>query len=117
MFDENELEVRIIDKIMIMLSLYSMLQLLMCGLQEINVQNLKLNTEIRGTSEQFKKVVNWFWIVLEDMSQEELSRLVQFVTGSSQIPSGGFEELRPPFLLVPVPAVDCTNHLPYAHTW
>ena len=87
----------------------------MCGLQEIDVQNLKLNTEIRGTSQQFRRVVQWFWIVVEEMNQEELSRLLQFVTGSSQVPSGGFEELRPPFLLAP--AVDHDNHLPYAHTW
>ena len=45
---------------------------------------------------------------------EELARLVQFITGFSQLPPGGFAELSPPIQISSVPTADA---LPTAHTW
>ena len=90
-------------------------QLLMCGMQEISFTDLKRYAQVRGHNQRFLKVVEWFWAVVQEFTQEELSRLVQFVTGSSQLPPGGFKELRPPFLIAP--SGDMPNRLPYAHTW
>ena len=87
----------------------------MCGIQELSFDDLKHHTEIRGYSQSFLQVVEWFWIAVQEFNQEELARLVQFVTGSSQIPPGGFAELRPPFLLAS--SGEDYNRLPYAHTW
>ena len=47
-------------------------------------------------------------------TQEELARLVQFITGSSQLPPGGFAELSPPIQISSAPTTDA---LPTAHTW
>ena len=84
----------------------------MCGVQELSVDDLHAHTVVRHVGEQ---TVDWFWTAVEEFSQEELARLVQFVTGSSQIPSGGFAELRPPFILAT--SGERGNRLPYAHTW
>lgn len=87
----------------------------MCGLQELSVDDLQTNIRLARHTDNFRIIVEWFWTVLREFSQEELARLVQFVTGSSQIPSGGFRELIPPFLLAPSGEVG--YRLPYAHTW
>ena len=67
----------------------------MCGMQEINFDDLRQHAQVRGHNQRFLRVVDWFWAVVAEFSQEELARLVQFVTGSSQLPPGGFKELRP----------------------
>ncbi len=87
----------------------------MCGIQKISYQDLKQHTEIRGYTREFLQSVEWFWTVVCEFTPEELARLVQFVTGSSQIPPGGFSELTPPFLLAS--SGHEYNRLPYAHTW
>ena len=87
----------------------------MCGMQEISFDDLHQHAQVRGHNQRFLRVVDWFWAVVGEFSQEELARLVQFVTGSSQLPPGGFKELRPPFLIAA--SGDTPNRLPYAHTW
>ena len=87
----------------------------MCGVQKLSFQDLRQNTEVRGSSQEFLQSVEWFWTAVSEFTPEELARLVQFVTGSSQIPPGGFSELRPPFLLASSGFE--YNRLPYAHTW
>jgi hypothetical protein len=51
---------------------------------------------------------------VSSFTQEELARLVQFVTGSSQLPPGGFAELSPTLQISRAPVTDA---LPIAHTW
>ena len=88
----------------------------MCGMQEISFTDLRHHAQVRGQgSSHFEQVMNWFWAVVGEFSQEELARLVQFVTGSSQLPPEGFKELRPPFLIAA--SGGTPNRLPYAHTW
>ena len=60
------------------------------------------------------QVIDWFWQAVESFTQEELSKLLQFTTGSSQLPPGGFGELTPPFRITRSPTSDA---LPTAHTW
>lgn len=40
------------------------------------------------------RVIRWFWKAVEDMSQEERVRLVQFVTGCGRLPVQGFKALQ-----------------------
>uniref|UniRef100_A0A9J7ZMY4 HECT-type E3 ubiquitin transferase n=1 Tax=Cyprinus carpio carpio TaxID=630221 RepID=A0A9J7ZMY4_CYPCA len=96
-FDENELE------------------LLMCGTGDINVQDFKAHAVIVGGSWHFReKVMKWFWAVVSSFTQEELARLLQFTTGSSQLPPGGFNTLCPSFQIIAAPT---HSTLPTAHTW
>ncbi|XP_033311343.1 E3 ubiquitin-protein ligase Nedd4 isoform X4 [Bombus vancouverensis nearcticus] len=74
-FDENELE------------------LLMCGIQHIDVRDWKQNTLYKGDYHANHIVVQWFWRVVLSFSNEMRSRLLQFVTGTSRVPMNGFKEL------------------------
>lgn len=60
------------------------LELLLCGLPDIDLEDLMRNTEYRRYTEGDQTIV-WFWEVLHGFSQEELARFVQFVTGTSKV--------------------------------
>lgn len=68
------------------------LELLICGMPEINLEELKRHVEIQGAGTE---LTHWFWTALENLSQEQLAKLLQFVTGSSQVPLGGFASYSP----------------------
>ncbi|KAK4884524.1 hypothetical protein RN001_000795 [Aquatica leii] len=74
-FDENELE------------------LLMCGIQNVDVKDWKQNTLYKGDYHANHIVIQWFWRVVLSFSNEMRSRLLQFVTGTSRVPMNGFKEL------------------------
>uniref|UniRef100_A0A0C3TDI4 HECT-type E3 ubiquitin transferase n=1 Tax=Guillardia theta (strain CCMP2712) TaxID=905079 RepID=A0A0C3TDI4_GUITC len=96
-FDENELE------------------LMLCGTPEVSVEDLKRNTQYpRMTNPLGVPVIQWFWQCVENMSNEDRARLLQFVTGSSQVPSGGFQTLEPKFNVQLNFAPP--SHLPVSHT-
>ncbi|CRL06760.1 CLUMA_CG019490, isoform A [Clunio marinus] len=74
-FDENELE------------------LLMCGIQNIDVKDWKRNTLYKGDYYANHVIVQWFWRAVLSFSNEIRARLLQFVTGTSRVPMNGFKEL------------------------
>lgn len=57
------------------------LELLISGLPEIDVDDLRANTEYSGFTAG-SPVVQWFWEVVREMDAEQLALLVQFVTGT-----------------------------------
>lgn len=68
------------------------LELLLSGIPEIDVQDWKQNTTyIDCTAES--NAVKWFWETLEDFTEQEKVLMLQFVTGSSRLPYGGFSKL------------------------
>ncbi|XP_053972085.1 E3 ubiquitin-protein ligase Nedd-4 isoform X2 [Hylaeus volcanicus] len=69
------------------------LELLMCGIQHIDVKDWKQNTLYKGDYHANHLVVQWFWRVVLSFSNEMRSRLLQFVTGTSRVPMNGFKEL------------------------
>ena len=69
--------------------------------------------EISGVNCIFQ-VMSWFWKSASLFNQEELARLLQFTTGSSQLPPGGFSCLTPKFSFS---SSSLKNVLPVAHTW
>ena len=73
------------------------LELLMCGLPEIEMKDWKVNTEYMGqyeSSGEDHKVCKWFWEVVEEFDEELKARLLQFVTGTSGVPAQGFAYLQ-----------------------
>ena len=73
------------------------LELLLCGLSTIDIADWKAHTEYEGVfnSEGANhRVVIWFWEVVEDFSDEDRARLLQFVTGTSTPPAQGFKALQ-----------------------
>ena len=95
-----------------LLSLFdeSELELLLCGVREYNLEDLKKHhLQVFGTS---SRSVEWFWQALATFSSEQMARLLQFSTGSSQLPPGGFAELNPKFTI----GKNFGGALPTAHT-
>ncbi|XP_050674590.1 E3 ubiquitin-protein ligase Nedd-4 isoform X3 [Leptidea sinapis] len=69
------------------------LELLLCGIQRIDVRDWRSNTLYKGDFHANHLVVQWFWRVVLSFSNEMRSRLLQFVTGTSRVPMNGFKEL------------------------
>jgi E3 ubiquitin-protein ligase NEDD4 len=73
------------------------LELLMCGLPEIDMEDWMDHTEYTGEYEeccQDHQAVEWFWETVDEMDHEMKARLLQFVTGTSGVPSRGFGVLQ-----------------------
>ncbi|KAL5279465.1 WWP1 family protein [Megaselia abdita] len=68
------------------------LELILCGMQEIDVDDWQRNTIYRHYNRNSKQVV-WFWQFVRDTDNEKRARLLQFVTGTCRVPVGGFAEL------------------------
>jgi len=73
------------------------LELLMCGLPEIDLDDWMEHTEYSGEYEHLGRdypSCRWFWEVVAEFDQEMKARLLQFVTGTSGVPSRGFGVLQ-----------------------
>uniref|UniRef100_A0A3Q4GEA7 HECT-type E3 ubiquitin transferase n=1 Tax=Neolamprologus brichardi TaxID=32507 RepID=A0A3Q4GEA7_NEOBR len=70
----------------------SFLQLMLCGMQEIDLADWQKNTIYRHYTKNSKQI-HWFWQVVKEMDNEKRIRLLQFVTGTCRLPVGGFSEL------------------------
>jgi len=95
------------------------LELMISGLPDVDVLDLRANCEYRGGYSATSQVVLWFWEILISMDREQRALLLQFVTGTSKVPVGGFGELqaisgRQKFQIHK--AFGDTNRLPTAHT-
>lgn len=68
------------------------LELMLCGMQEFDVDDWYNNTVYRHYTRDSKQV-QWFWRAVKEMDNEKRARLLQFVTGTCRLPVGGFSEL------------------------
>ncbi|XP_029139069.1 NEDD4-like E3 ubiquitin-protein ligase WWP2 [Protobothrops mucrosquamatus] len=68
------------------------LELMLCGMQEIDMSDWQKNTIYRHYTKSSKQI-QWFWQVVKEMDNEKRIRLLQFVTGTCRLPVGGFTEL------------------------
>ncbi|KAL8126457.1 hypothetical protein AgCh_013662 [Apium graveolens] len=94
------------------------LELLISGLPDIDLDDLRMNTEYSGYSVA-SPVIQWFWEVVQGFSKEDKARLLQFVTGTSKVPLEGFSALQgisgsQKFQIHK--AYGSPDHLPSAHT-
>ncbi|KAK9047491.1 hypothetical protein V6N11_053333 [Hibiscus sabdariffa] len=94
------------------------LELLISGLPDIDLDDMRANTEYSGYSAA-SPAIQWFWEVVQGFSKEDKARLLQFVTGTSKVPLEGFSALQgisgsQKFQIHK--AYGSTDHLPSAHT-
>lgn len=68
------------------------LELMLCGMQEIDVDDWQRNTIYRHYTRGSKQII-WFWQFIRHADNERRARLLQFVTGTCRVPVGGFAEL------------------------
>ncbi|GET86024.1 ubiquitin-protein ligase-like, putative [Leishmania tarentolae] len=96
------------------------LELVISGMPNIDVEDLRTHTVYEGYSSTSPQV-RWFWEAVGSMSKEDLANLLQFTTGSSKVPHGGFGHLEGsngrslPFTISRW-AVNKDDLLPQAHT-
>jgi E3 ubiquitin-protein ligase HUWE1 len=69
------------------------LELLISGLPDIDLEDLRANTEYHGYTSN-DQVICRFWHVMRGCSQEEKALFLQFVTGTSKVPLDGFKALQ-----------------------
>ena len=67
-------------------------ELLISGLPEIDFDDLEKNTEYHGYGKKDQIIVS-FWKVIKSFSKNQKALFVQFVTGTSKVPIGGFKDL------------------------
>jgi len=94
------------------------LELLLCGLPVIDIIEWKANCEYKAGYAEDSEVICWLWELLEDWDQEMRARLLQFVTGTSKVPTAGFSALfgaNGPRKFQIIRVSDCTR-LPQANT-
>ncbi|KAG6402643.1 hypothetical protein SASPL_134845 [Salvia splendens] len=94
------------------------LELLISGLPDIDLDDLRANTEYSGYTAA-SPAIQWFWEVVQELSKEDKARLLQFVTGTSKVPLEGFSALQgisgsQKFQIHK--AYGSPDHLPSAHT-
>lgn len=94
-------------------------ELLLSGLPNIDIDDLKSNTEYhkyQSTSLQ----IQWFWRALRSFDQADRAKFLQFVTGTSKVPLQGFASLEGMngTQKFQIHRDDrSTDRLPSAHTW
>ena len=92
-------------------------ELLVSGMPDIDVDDLRANTIYIGYTST-SNVILWFWQVFEEMQQRQKVLLLQFVTGSSKVPLGGFSHLmgNNGTQLFTIQRLHKSDKLPIAHT-
>jgi hypothetical protein len=86
----------------------ALLEFLICGDREVNLQELKERTEFRGTSKQEQVM---FWRALTRMTNQQRRALLRFSTGSTTMFHGTGT-----FLIVDRPSYPTDSRLPTAST-
>ena len=69
------------------------LELIINGRPFIDLEEWENFTLYKGAYNKDHIVIKWFWEILAEFTQKELSNLLLFATGASRVPLGGFEVL------------------------
>ena len=59
------------------------LELLICGLPDVDIEDLYANTEYHGY-QPGDEVIRWFWEAVRDFNKETRNKFLQFITGASR---------------------------------
>ena len=98
------------------------LELLINGRPFIDLEEWEEFTEYKEPYNSNHKVILWFWEILKDFSQKELSNLLMFSTGTSRVPFGGFNALESnrgnvsKFTIESIPYIKGRKNFVKAHT-
>ena len=82
----------IIDKELLQIFTSNELDLIINGTPFIDIEDWRMNSRYKNYTSTDEVIIN-FWSIMDTLSQEELSKFLQFCTGSSRVPIGGFAAL------------------------
>ncbi|CAK0839186.1 unnamed protein product [Prorocentrum cordatum] len=88
------------------------LSLLISGVHEYDVAEWRSCAKETGD----EIVLGWFWEVVASFTEEQRALLLNFSTGSSRIPPGGFRDMSPQFQVQVLATDENQDRLPSAHT-
>lgn len=86
------------------------LELLICGLPEIDIEDMKRNI-ILSHYTMDSPTIQCFFSAISKWDKEQLAGLLQFITGNSKVPINGFKDKR-----IAIYYSGETNHLPQGRT-
>ena len=89
------------------------LEVVLCGLPTVDIEDMRAHSSYQNCDVTTVQV-RWFWEFVSSLPQEELATLMQFSTGCSKVPAGGFAAMRNKFTLNLVQGPE--DRLPVAHT-
>ena len=93
------------------------LDLLICGVTDIDVEDFIENTVFETPLSQYSPIVKMFFNVIRSWDNEKLSKLLYFMTGSPKVPANGFKEfVQITGFPLKIEAGGDENALPQAHT-
>ena len=98
------------------------LELLINGRPFIDIEDWKQFTEYRDPYNINHQIIKWFWNIISQLTQSELSNLLMFATGTSRVPLGGFEQLESNrgnisrFTIEAIPYIENQKNYIKAHT-
>jgi len=69
------------------------LEMIISGLPDVDIDDLKANTEYGSSYSVSSPQIQWFWRVLRTFDRTQRVKLIQFITGTGKIPVGGFADL------------------------
>ena len=64
--------------------------MILYGVPFIDIAEWREKTIYKGAYNKGHKVILWFWEFMEELNQEQLSKMLQFCTGSTRTPLEGF---------------------------
>ena len=67
------------------------LEMLINGVPKLSFEDWQLNTEYKGEFHPKHKIIHWFWTIMKTLSQQQLSKILYFCTGSTRISLEGFK--------------------------
>jgi len=70
------------------------LEMKMNGLPFIDLGDWEANSVYKGLYNKSHQVIKWFWEVMKELDQEQLSKFFHFCTGSTRLPVEGFRVLQ-----------------------
>ncbi|GMS90623.1 hypothetical protein PENTCL1PPCAC_12798, partial [Pristionchus entomophagus] len=85
---------QIIDRDFLRVFSVEQLELVLAGSVEVDLDDWQNWTEYKGGYGEHHVVIRWFWDTVEEMSNEDRLKLLQFVTGTASVPYEGFRALR-----------------------
>ena len=86
----------VLDRTLLHVFDYQELQLLLCGLPDVDVDDWKRHAKYLGAFRdrgEAHPVVAAFWRAVEDFDADERARVLQFATGAARVPPAGFKAL------------------------
>lgn len=92
------------------------LDLLICGIQEIDIDDMKMNTKFISPFNINSPYINLFFDSILKWDQTNLRKLLMFITGSSRVPINGFKTYKDNGNPITIHMGDNKNRLPIART-